>query len=438
MTMFFKHKQKQKLVVMGIDGVPYSFLKKQIERGDLPHLEKIFQNGSFRQINSVYPTVSSVAWSSYMTGKNPGEHGIFGFVDRVPNPFAIFIPTAKYMKAETIWELFSQKGKRIIVINVPLTYPPKPVNGILIGGFLGTDINKIGYPRSINDKLKAMDYRIDVDAWEGRKEDKTQFLKDLHYTLDKRFEAAIRLLESEDWDFFQLHVMETDRINHFLWEQWESGDARYEAEFLKFYQKLDRHIGQMVKAITDDSRTDYIIMSDHGFCTVKKEVYLNYWLQKEGYLMFETKAPKNVNQMSAKTQAYSLIPGRIFINLKGREEKGSVEPAEYESLRDELLDRLLTMVDPDSGEKIIQKVVKREDIYSGFCFEQAADLIAVPYDGSDLKGNVDTAKLTHKGELVGMHTFNDAFVFVSDEEFFRSKVWESVGDVGSNVLEYFD
>ena len=157
----------KRVIVIGLDGVPYSFIRRHAQSGELPNMARMLSSGSFFRINSVIPTVSSCAWSSYMTGKNPAGHGIFGFIDRRPNPFSLFIPNARNLRAETIWEKLSRQGKRVIVINVPVTYPPKPVNGILIGGFLGTDVNRIGYPPQINRTLAQMNYVIDVDASKG-------------------------------------------------------------------------------------------------------------------------------------------------------------------------------------------------------------------------------------------------------------------------------
>ena len=437
---FFRKKHRPRVLVIGLDGVPYSFLRKHMESGDLPNLARLAREGTFRRMNSVYPTVSSVAWASYMTGKNPAGHGIFGFIDRRPNPFQLFIPNARHMRAETLWERLSRRGKRVVVINVPVTYPPRRVNGILIGGFLGTDVNKIGYPPEVNGKLVEMGYRIDVDAWKGREEDKGPFLDDLNSTLDRRCEVAHYFLLHEDWDFFQLHIMETDRINHFLWEHYERDDPEYASRFLEFYRKIDGWVGRLVEATTQqrNKRTTAVILSDHGFCTVKKEVYLNHWLQEQGYLKFDKPDPKNVGEMSPETKAYSLIPGRIFVNLKGREQMGSVEPgSEYEELRKELSEKLMDLRDPDTDEPIVRKVYRREEIYEGPYLEEAADLIAVPYDGYDLKGNVNTRRLTHKGELVGMHTYDDAAVFVRPDGAFEPDGWEWIGDVGSAISIYF-
>ena len=150
---------------------------------------------------------------------------------------------------------------------------------------------------------------------------------------------------------------------------------------------------------------------------MKKEVYLNQWLEDRGYLQLEGDNPHSVGDMAAGTKAYSLIPGRIFLNLAGREQKGSVESgSQAESLKTEITEALLNLTDPDDGSRIIERVLKREDLYSGPYLEEAADLIAIPYDGYDLKANVRKPAITFKGDLVGMHTYNDASLFIKDQQ----------------------
>ncbi|TKJ42286.1 nucleotide pyrophosphatase [candidate division LCP-89 bacterium B3_LCP] len=404
----------RRVVVIGIDGTPQTFLKKHIAAGDLPHLKRITDGGQLHQMNSVQPCISSVAWSTFMTGVNPGKHRIFGFVDRKPNPFGIFLPNAIHMGAKTLWDIFSEAGKRVAVINVPVTSPPKEVNGILIGGFLSVDVLKCAYPREFGAELKQWDYRIDADANLGRN-DKEAFFEDLFVTLDRRLEAARRIFEREPWDFFQLHVMETDRINHFLWEHYEKEDPKYHARFLEFYGKVDELLGEFYDRTKDD--TEFIVLSDHGFCTVKKEVYLNQWLEDRGYLKLTGDQPRSVADMDSSSRAYSLIPGRVFLNLEGREQNGAVpKGAEAEALTNELAEALLTMTDPDDGSRIIEQVVRRDDLYTGLYSQEAADLIAIPYDGYDLKANVRQPSITFKGDLVGMHTFWDAALYVKDRQ----------------------
>lgn len=434
MKFFFapgKAKKKPRVVVIGIDGTPYSFLKKHVEAGDFPHLKRILQSGDLHRMNSVQPCISSVAWSTYMTGVNPARHRIFGFVDRKPNPFEMFIPTASHMAAKPLWLIQSEAGKRVAVMNVPVTYPPRPVNGILVGCFLATDVLKCAYPKELGAELKDWGYRIDADANLGRK-DKEAFFQDLNLTLQKRWEAARRIYEREEWDFFQLHVMETDRINHFLWEHYEKQDPAYYGRFLDFYRRVDELLGEFYDRA--ENTAEYIILSDHGFCSVRKEVYVNQWLEDKGHLQLTGDEPKSVMDMSPKTRVYSLIPGRIFLNLEGREEKGTVpNGAEAERLKTEITDALMNLRDPDGDQPIIQKVMRREAFYSGPYLNEAADLIAVPYDGYDLKANVRQPQFTYKGDLVGMHTFGDAALFIKDHSITTQDF--SIADVPPSILK---
>jgi predicted AlkP superfamily phosphohydrolase/phosphomutase len=429
-----KSRKRRRVVVIGIDGTPHSFLRKHIQAGDFPHIKRIVEGGDFRRMNSVQPCISSVAWSTYMTGVNPARHRIFGFVDRKPNPFELFIPLASHMAAPPLWTIQSKAGMRVCVINVPLTYPPREVNGILIGCFLGTDVLKVAYPRELGDQLKEWDYRIDADANLGRK-DKEAFFADLDVTLQRRWETARRLFDKEPWDFFQLHVMETDRINHFLWEQYDRQDPAYYGRFLDFYRKVDALVGEFYDR--SEKTAEFILLSDHGFCSIKKEVYLNQWLEEKGFLQLEGASPKSVMDMGAGTAAYSLIPGRIFINLQGREQKGSVAPgAQAEQVKEKVTRALLEMTDPDTGQRIIEKVLRREEIYSGPYFNEAADLVAVPYDGYDLKANVRQPNFTFKGDLVGMHTFHDAALFVKDRTLADREI--SIADAAPTILKLMD
>ncbi|UCD70663.1 MAG: alkaline phosphatase family protein [Syntrophobacterales bacterium] len=423
----------KKVLVIGLDGVPFSLIKGLSAEGKLPHWSELMESGSFKRMNSVHPCVSSVAWATYMTGKNPGKHNIYGFVDRYPRSMDVFIPTSRDMAGKSLWEILSQAGKRVVVINVPLTFPPREVNGILISGFLCTNIEKIAHPKEFGGVLKEMGYRIDVDAWQARKS-LDKFLEDLHLTLEKRIEAMFHFLEREKWDFFQLHIMETDRINHFLWGLWEEGDAQYGPEFIKYYQKIDAILGRISAGLDGDTRL--IVLSDHGFCGLKKEVFLNYWLQREGWLKFREETPKSVKDIHQESKAYSLIPGRIYVNLTERESSGSVSfPDEYDRIRDEVQGALLGMKDPDSGERIIEKVIKREELYHGPHYNDGPDLVAIPHNGYDLKGNLDKKELTYKGPLVGMHTYDDAFLYIKDVEVPKMDNQFGVMDVMPTILK---
>jgi len=414
-----------RVVVIGLDGTPYTFFQRAMAEGHMPNLSQLAQEGSLRRINSVHPTVSSVAWSSFMTGRNPGKHNIYGFIDRQPGSYQTYIPTSRTMKTDTLWEILSRAGKQVIVINVPVTYPPRPVNGILVGGFLSPNVDKATYPPEKAALLKNLGYILDADPWAAR-QSKDKALAEVNAAFDARVKTMFYLMEHEPWDFFQMHVMETDRLYHFLWQQMETNDPVYAPQFMAFIGKIDDMLGQLCQKL--DDRTALIVMSDHGFCTIKQEVYINHWLEQQGWLEFEdgvARQERKLEHISTAARAYSLVPGRVFIHLRGREPKGSVAPGdEYEALRDEIAAAALQLTDPATGERMIQQALKREQVYSGPQLAQAADLILVPFDGYDLKGHLGQESLTFRGrELEGMHTYDDAALYVRGQQLTPGPIW---------------
>ncbi|MGD9144643.1 MAG: alkaline phosphatase family protein [Anaerolineae bacterium] len=410
-----KGKEKARRVVfVGLDGTPYTFMKRLIEEGRAPNAARLAEQGSLLRMDSMWPWVSSVAWSTMMTGVNPAKHNIFGFIDRDPATYKQFIPHSRYMKAKTLWEVLSEAGKRVIVVNVPVTYPPREVNGILVGGFLSPNLDKAVYPASFIPTLKSLGYVVDADPWKAR-ESKDLALQEVNRALDARIRTLFHLLEREEWDYLHLHVMETDRLHHFLWQQMEEDHPIYAPAFYDFYRRIDDMLGQLAAKLDDN--TTLMWMADHGFCTIKKEVYVNRWLMDHGWLKLRNVPPdrkQGLNEIDPSSVAYSLDPGRVVIRVRGWEKEGCVAPgAEYEALRDEIAAAAMELCDPDSGEPIFQATFKREELYHGPYLEQAADLILAPYDGYDPKGPLYKETLTYKGdELVGMHTFDDATLYV--------------------------
>lgn len=393
-----------KIFVLGIDGMPYFLMQSRYIQSLLPNLSDLCMRYHLHKMNSVFPTISSVAWTSFATGSNPGEHGIFGFSDRQHNPFKIMIPTSRNRKKPPIWSQLPQDKKKI-VINVPLTYPPEPLNGYMISCFLCTDIHKSTYPGDYHKHLMDMDYIIDVDAWQVR-EDKEEFLRQLILAMDKRFQITFEML-NEDWDYFHLHIMETDRLMHFFLEYLTEKKANTISELIEsFFRKLDQWIDKLVKTIQNESAI--IILSDHGFCQIKSEVQINLWLEQQGLLSLGSS--RKLENYRENTVCYSLVPGRIYLNLKGREERGSVKPSEYYAVRDKVKARLLEFHDPDSDEPIMDKVMYREEIYHGDCIADAPDIIAHPKNGYDLKASLDGNQIFTRSALTGMHTYEDAMI----------------------------
>jgi predicted AlkP superfamily phosphohydrolase/phosphomutase len=258
-------------------------------------------------------------------------------------------------------------------------------------------------------------YIVDADPWKAR-ESKELALQEINNVLDARIHTLFHMVENEDWDYLHVHIMETDRLHHFLWQQMEEKDPTYAPAFYEFYQRIDNMLGEMAAKLDDN--TTLMWMADHGFCTIKKEVYVNRWLMDHGWLKLLNAPPdrkKGLDEIDPSSVAYSLDPGRVFIRLRGREKNGCVSPgAEYHSLRDEIAAAALDLRDPEDGAPIFQTVFRREELYHGPYLDQAGDLILAPYDGYDPKGSLYKETLTYKGdELVGMHTFDDAMLYVS-------------------------
>jgi predicted AlkP superfamily phosphohydrolase/phosphomutase len=428
-----KHRSPR-VVVIGLDGTPYTFMQHLLREGLAPNFARLLEEGDFARIHSVYPTVSSVAWSTYMTGVNPARHGVFGFVDRKVGTYEMTIPTARSLRAPTLWDIVGQAGKRLIVMNVPVTYPPHPINGLLVGCFLSPSLSKATYPPELLGRLERLGYRLDADPWKARRS-KEAALQEVTDVLERRVRAMFDFLDNDPWDFFQCHIMETDRLHHFLWQEMEEGHAAYAPPFFAFYRRVDEMLGQLRSRLDDN--TTLVVLSDHGFCTLKKEVYINTWLQERGWLHLEGAEPKLVD-ITADSVAYSLDPGRVFLNVAGREPRGCVQPgAPYEALREQIAAAALELRDPDDGTPIVAQVLRREEIYHGPLIEQAADLILVPTVGYDLKGALGKDTLTFKGtELVGTHTYDDAMLYIQGQRIVPGS-WGIV-DVMPTVLQLMD
>ncbi len=404
-------KHPLRAVVIGLDGVPYSLVRRLMDEGRMPNFSRLLDGGQLAPMRSVLPTVSSVAWASIVTGCNPGQHNIFGFIDRVPHTHEMFIPNARNLTARTWVELYSGMGKRAFSMGVPTTYPPRAVNGVLISGFLAPSLQKATYPLQIAKELEGMGYVIDIDAWQAR-EDREKFLDEVFHTLERRCEAMFHFLSREPWDLFVAHIMDTDRLHHFLWGDVEDENERYLPWFNRFYERIDEVIGELVDRLDED--VVLMILSDHGFCRLKQEVHLNYWLRQAGYLTFASKAPKQLRDLSPSTRCYSLLPGRFYVCVSGREHNGCVAPgSEYETVRRDIASGLLEIRDPETGEPVVQKVLMREELYSGSAFEVAPDFVAMPTQGYDLKGGFEKDILMERGPVSGTHTFDDAMFYLN-------------------------
>ncbi|MGH2449006.1 MAG: alkaline phosphatase family protein, partial [Chloroflexota bacterium] len=400
-----------RLFLLGLDGSPLPLLRELMKAGDLPNLARLFEQGSAVEMNSSLPDVSAVAWTSINTGKNPAKHGIYGFVDRKPGTDQLEVMTAAHVRAKNLWQVASDAGKRAVAINVPLSYPPQQINGVVVSDFLAPSLDKAVYPPFLATPLKSMGYRIDTDPWLAR-QSLESFLEDFKQTAEKRAEAVRYLMDREPWDVFMVVFMETDRLHHFMWEYYEERDPVRGPQFVDAYRQIDALAGSIIAKLRPDDQL--IVLSDHGFTTLHKEVYLNVWLENHGYLRFQPDQQKSLVAMDRRSLAFSLDPGRVYVNLAGREPNGAVSKDEFPQLVDELATKLAGLRDPDNDAPIIQDVYRADDIYHGPESGRAPDLLVMPHDGYDIKGTFESSQLTGRGPLVGMHKYDNATLFIRD------------------------
>ncbi len=398
----------EKVIVLGIDGVPCSLLRRFMHEGIMPRLAGIAQKGTLIPMTASIPEVSSTSWSTFMTGVNPGRHGIYGFTELQKGTYKWRFPNFTDLKSDTLWDIAGRNDKKSIVINVPSTYPARELNGVLTAGFVALDLKKATYPEKAYEYLKKIGYRLDVDTRKAQ-ESSEALARDIDATYNIRKNAILHFMDNQEWDLFIGVITETDRLHHYLWIALEDESHPQHKFFLDFYKKIDEFIGEIHKRAGDD--VPFIMLSDHGSTAIRKEIYLNCWLKEKGYLKFKKDNPDSFEDMHEESKVFVLDPSRFYIHIKGKYPYGGVAEEEYESLRQKLKKELLELV--IDGEKVIKAVIFKEELYSGKLYDDAPDLIALPYDGFDLKGSINKAQIAGRGLLTGGHTREDAVFYIN-------------------------
>jgi predicted AlkP superfamily phosphohydrolase/phosphomutase len=397
---------KRKTIIIGIDGVPFRLMDALSRQGVMPNFAQLRQDGVFRQIESSLPEISSVSWSSIITGKNPGEHGIFGFAEMIPGTYTLSFPNFDSLRAKPFWR--TGKKKRYAIINVPSTYPAKPINGFHVAGFIALDLERATYPPSYVPKLREMGYRIDIDAEKGHKS-KTLLLKELSDTLDGRMKLYRHLLGTQHFDVTMIVFTGTDRIGHFMFDAYESKEHPLHQQFLDYFTAIDKAVGEIVEKMKPDD--NLLMCSDHGMELIEKNLYVNKILQEKGFLNLGDEENRRYNNIKQGTLAFSLDPARIYLNRAGRYPKGGVRPADEEKALNDIIELFRDL--KIQGKKAIKAVHRKEEIYKGPCTDRAPDLVMIPNKGFNLKSSLTPGG--EDGALTGKHTQHDAFLFIKNK-----------------------
>ena len=310
-----------------------------------------------------------------MTGQDPGTLGIYGFRNRKDHTYeGLNFANSRLVTHPTLWDVLAMHGKKSIALGVPLTYPPKPINGLLVSDFLAPDTNaNYTYPPELKDEIREVVGDWIFDTREFRTEDKEKLLGEIYEMTRQRFKLAKHLLATKPWDFFMMVEMGPDRIHHGFWRFFDPKHPKYvagnplEHAIRDYYLALDGEIGSLFKLLDDDTRV--LIVSDHGAKRMDGGICFNDWLIQEGYLVLKeplvgvTKfSPALVDWDKTRAWGDGGYYGRLFLNIAGREPNGTVPPEEVEALKTELTEKLLALGD-EFGSPIGNQVFKPEEIY---------------------------------------------------------------------------
>jgi len=375
----------------------------------LPRMKEFFAGATARMSVSI-PEISAVSWSSFMTGTQAGEHGIFGFVDLVPNSYQYRFPDFRDLKAEPFFSELGTRGLRSVIINLPATYPARPVPGVLISGFVALDLERAVFPARYLPMLQQAGYQVDVDAGKG-KERKAEFLADLHYAHKVRKQVADMLWVKEDWDVFMYTVTGTDRLQHFLYDAYTDPGHEFHGEFKGFFNEVDEAAADFLERAAARPGVEIVALSDHGFASIRSEIYLNQVLKKYGFFSQESPGAKGLPGISDRATAFALDPSRLYVHRQGTYPRGAVAAGDYEKVRAELKD-LFSGYEVD-GRKAVRRVYMKEELYSGSQLQFAPDLVLLPEPGFDLKGGMEKDREAGTSHFTGMHRQDNAFLACS-------------------------
>jgi predicted AlkP superfamily phosphohydrolase/phosphomutase len=426
-----------RVFIVGWDGATFDLIEPWVAQGKLPNIAAVLQNGTHGELRSTLPPMTFTAWSSFMTGKNPAKHGIYDFTRQRPGSYDLEFVNGGQRKTPSFWKLLSDAGRKVVSISVPCTYPPEKVDGVMLSGFdaagLGGSSAKLDargmYPPEMYNELEQAVGGHPIGSFpvaEINAGDPEAAVKKILDVIGRKAATAKYLIQKYDWDCAMILFGESDGSGHHFWKYCDPHSPQFCYEppsmrdsILRVYEELDRQLGELKKLLPED--TTLLMMSDHGFGGVSTTaLFPNCWLREQGFLQFRggfsrwvsrrldalklravAKLPNGIQKFLSRfarkqlggieakvrygiidwagTKAYfeenPYYPS-LRINLKGRQPQGVVKPgAEYEQLRTKLIELLEDWRHPETGERIVERAYRREEVYDGPCLDEAPDIV---------------------------------------------------------------
>ncbi len=430
-------KKVPKVVVIGLDAATWTVIRPWMAEGSMPNLAKLMKAGVSGTLESILPPITPPAWTSFMTGKNPGKHGIFHFVETEHGGYAMNYANATSRRSPTVWKLLNDAGYTVGTMNIPFTYPPEKLKGFQISGMdTPSESSPFIHPPELREELVRHLGGIQLDlrflGAMSTDERRYQVLAEMEQ-MDKQWtKAALYLLENHPQDVMMFVFMSIDTVQHYFWQHMDKNhfihDPKLAPKFgdaiRKVYERLDAAAGQIIDRLP--AETAIFVVSDHGGGpVVDRTIYLNRYLAQLGLLHYKEEATSGVRTLGTKVlragfslfrrsltsrqksrlahlfpkilqkseMAYSSFtsidwsrtkaycsevlasPPSIWINLKGVKPQGIVDPADYDALVTFIIEKLAELKDPRNGKPVINRIYRRDEIFHGPFAHEGADLV---------------------------------------------------------------
>jgi len=458
----------KRVLLVAWDGADWDVLDPLLAAGELPALAELIGRGRRGVSRSCLPSHSWAAWPTFLTGRDPGWHGVFDILEYRPGAMRRMPVSSRSILAPSWPDRLSEAGKTVLLLNVPLTYPPPAIRGVVIAGGVVPPRTTYSYPPDVGSRLG---WPINGGSWTTFRHRPEDLVADLEGLTRRRAAAMRTLLDEEPWDVACIVFVSTDRAQHCLLEYVHPGHPEYPeasaspvAERVRdLYRLLDQELGSLIERAGDDDLV--IFMSDHGHHPCTRAVSMNKVLERLGYLRF---APGSalVNILSwgrvrsaarvvydrlglhgkvalptppiawPQTRAYTSVVSTgegVSVNLAGREPGGTVDRGDYEQVRDELAQELLDFRDPETGGAPIGGVLRKEEVLSGPYLDRAPDLLL---EAAPLYSLSHARHLVEKADwLSGDHRPEGVYVMAGPTVAHDSGPEISLADFASQIAE---
>jgi predicted AlkP superfamily phosphohydrolase/phosphomutase len=437
-------------LLIGLDGATFNVLEPLWENGSMPFLKACVDRGVRAELQSVIPNLTPPAWTSLVTGRSPGHHGIFDFVrvTRTADYMQYQMATSTDIQSETLWSIVSRQGRQVATLNFPVMFPPRPIAGYSIPGFVTwRHLRRAVYPPEFYNQLTALSgfnpKELVLDIEHERKAiqvlEKEQYEDwiGFHIRREERWLEVVRFLShNTQCDLLAVLFDGVDKLQHICWRFVEPGFSLADASpwerkihelCVTYFRRLDEILAEVVALA--GRGTHVIFTSDHGFGPTTELFYVNAWLSQKGYLEWASDVPYDDEGKMAmlestrspgvlfdwtKTKACALTSGSNGIYIKVANESGrpGVPPEEYDSFREQLKQKLLAFTDPETGEPVVTRVLTREEAFSGPEMERAPDLTLQLRDGGFISILNSERPLKRRREVMGTHRPEGIFLAV--------------------------